>query len=58
MLNEPTNYKALKQMIIWTKRQDLYRNQDFTKVFPETYTLIKDYWHMYNDLSDNAFWAD
>jgi hypothetical protein len=58
LLNEPTNYTALKQMIIWTKRQDLYRNQDFTKVFPETYALIKDQWDRYSDLSDSAFWAD
>jgi disulfide oxidoreductase YuzD len=58
LLNEPTNYTALKQMVIWTKRQDQYRNQDFTKTFPETYTLIKEQWDSYNDLSDSAYWAD
>jgi disulfide oxidoreductase YuzD len=58
LLNEPTNHTALRQMIIWTKRQDLYRNQDFTKVFPETYALIKDHWDRYSDLSDSAFWSD
>jgi hypothetical protein len=57
LLNEPTDFTALKQMIIWTKRQDQYRNQDFTKVFPDTYELIKEYWHAYNDLSDLAFWS-
>lgn len=48
--------QVLKQMIIWTKRQDQYRKQDFTKVFPETHELIKHYWEKYNDLSDSAFW--
>jgi hypothetical protein len=56
LLNEPTDYTALKQMIIWTKRQDQYRNQDFTKVFPETYKLIEDYWNKHTDLSDTEFW--
>lgn len=56
LLNESSDSTALKQMIIWTKRQDQYRNQDFTKVFPETYELIKEYWHKYNDLSDTVFW--
>lgn len=58
LLNESTNYTALKQMIVWTKRQDQYRNQDFIKTFPETYALIKDHWDSHNDLSDLAFWAD
>ena len=53
---EESNEQVLKQMIIWTKRQDQYRDQDFVKVFPETYKLIEPYWEKYNDLSDSAFW--
>ena len=52
---EPYNPLYLKQMIIWTKRQDLYRNQDFTKIFPETYELIQEQWNLYTDLSDKEF---
>lgn len=54
---EEFNEQLLKKMIIWTKRQDQYRNQDFTKTFPETYELIAKYWEKFNDLSDSAYWA-
>jgi len=48
-MSEQSNPDLLKKMIIWTRRMDLYRNQDFTKTFPETYNLIKDAWEQYKD---------
>jgi hypothetical protein len=45
---EPSNPEYLRQFVIWCKRQDLYRGQDFTKTFPETHRLIADVWQKYN----------
>jgi sulfatase maturation enzyme AslB (radical SAM superfamily) len=44
-----------KRFIIWTKRMDLYRHQDFTKVFPDMYNIIKQDWDKVTDLSENNF---
>lgn len=53
---KPYNPLMWKQFLIWTKRQDLYRNQDFTKVFPEFYNIIKPYWDTCTDLSEQNFY--
>ena len=45
---EQSNPEYLKQFVIWCKRQDLYRGQDFAKTFPETHALIADVWQKYN----------
>lgn len=46
---EQSNPEYLRQFVIWCKRQDLYRGQDFIKVFPETHALIADVWEKYNE---------
>lgn len=45
---ESPDPEHLRQFVIWCKRQDLYRNQDFTKAFPETHKLIAEVWEKYN----------
>lgn len=45
-----------KQWIIWNKRQDLYRQEDFRQVFPEYYDLIRSEWDRVTDLSEENFW--
>jgi disulfide oxidoreductase YuzD len=45
---EQSNPDFLRQFVIWCKRQDLYRSQDFTKTFPETHALISQEWEKYN----------
>jgi MoaA/NifB/PqqE/SkfB family radical SAM enzyme/disulfide oxidoreductase YuzD len=44
-----------KQVIIWTKRQDLYRNQKFESVFPDFFEIIKTDWNSVIDLSEKNF---
>jgi sulfatase maturation enzyme AslB (radical SAM superfamily) len=44
-----------KRFIIWTKRMDLYRNQDFKETFPDMYEIIKDDWNKVTDLSEDNF---
>jgi len=51
----PQNPRAWKQFIIWTKRQDLYRNQKFELVFPEFFKLIEQDWNSVTDLSEENF---
>jgi hypothetical protein len=43
--SEPDEFE---KFIIWTKRKDLYRNQDFRKYFPEYYELIANYFDRYS----------
>lgn len=50
------NPQLWKQFIIWTKRQDLYRNQDFSKIVPSFYTIIKSDWDSTTDLSEQNFY--
>jgi len=45
-----------KQFIIWAKRQDEYRGEDFIKTFPEFGKIIKSYWDAVNDLSEENFY--
>ena len=45
---EPPDPEYLRKFVIWCKRQYLYRGQDFTKIFPETYQLISSEWQKYN----------
>ena len=45
---EPSDPKRLEQFVLWAKRQDAYRSQDFAKTFPETHALIADVWEKYN----------
>lgn len=47
-----------KQFIIWTKRQDLYRQQSFAKVAPEFFELIKNDWDSVTDLSEENFYRE
>jgi pyruvate-formate lyase-activating enzyme len=53
---KPHNPLFWKQFLIWTKRQDIYRKQDFTKVFPEYYNVIKSHWDSCTDLSEQNFY--
>lgn len=46
-----------KQFLIWTKRQDQYRGQDFRKVFTGLYDLISEQWDTLTDLSENNFYS-
>ena len=47
---ESANYDDLRDMIIWTKRQDLYRDQDYASTFPNTYKLLEPYFKMVEGL--------
>lgn len=47
--------KAWNKFIIWTKRQDLYREQSFADVVPEFFDLIKTDWDSVTDLSEESF---
>ena len=49
---ETANLKDLQRMIVWTKRQDRYRKQDYSKAFPNTFELLKPYWGMVNNLHE------
>jgi pyruvate-formate lyase-activating enzyme len=55
---KPHNPYFWKQFLIWTKRQDEYRKQDFTKTFPEFYSIIKPYWDSVTDLSEENFYKE
>lgn len=46
-----------RQFIVWMKRQDLYRGQDFAKTFPEFYELIKPSWMAIADLTEKSFYG-
>lgn len=45
-----------RQFLIWTKRQDDYRNQDFSSTFPEFFKLIEQDWNSVLDLSEENFY--
>jgi sulfatase maturation enzyme AslB (radical SAM superfamily) len=53
---QSSNPLSWKQFIIWMKRQDIYRNQDFSTVFPEFFDIIKDDWNSMTDLSEQNFY--
>jgi hypothetical protein len=53
---KPHDPAAFRQFIIWMKRQDLYRNQEFATVFSEYFELLKPYWDSINDLSEQNFY--
>ena len=53
LLNEQANQVELEQMIVWTKRQDLYRKQSFPDTFPRTFKYIDKLWHSVNNLTEN-----
>jgi hypothetical protein len=46
-----------KQFIIWTKRQDQYRQQNFADYYPEFAELIKTDWENVTDLSEENFYG-
>lgn len=49
---QPHNPLFWKQFLIWTKRLDLYRNQNYIKTYSEFYPFIKEYWDQLSDLSE------
>lgn len=53
---KPSNVLSWKQFIIWTKRQDKYRNQSFGKIYPEFVELISNDWNKITDLSEENFY--
>jgi sulfatase maturation enzyme AslB (radical SAM superfamily) len=53
---QSSNPLTWKQFIIWMKRQDLYRTQNFSTVFPEFFDIIKDDWNSTTDLSEENFY--
>ena len=50
------NPQIWKQFIIWTKRQDAYRNQSFANTYPEFVKLISEDWNAITDLSESNFY--
>jgi hypothetical protein len=48
---------AWKQFIIWTKRQDLYRQQSLQQTVPGFFDLIKQDWDSITDLSEENFYG-
>lgn len=54
---KPHNPLLWKQFIIWMKRQDLYRHQNFKKTFPEYFELIRPSWDSIVDLSEENFYS-
>ena len=54
LTTETANLKDLERMIVWTKRQDIYRKQDYSKAFPNTYKLLEPYWGMVNNLHERS----
>jgi organic radical activating enzyme len=55
---KPPNPLLWKQFIIWTKRQDLYRQQNLSTVAPEFFNLIKEDWNSITDLSEENFYRE
>lgn len=55
---KPSNSLLWKQFIIWTKRQDLYRQQNLATVAPEFFELIKNDWDSITDLSEENFYYE
>jgi len=51
---ESADITELQKMIVWTKRQDIFRNQDYATAFPNTYKLLKPYWNMVNNLHEKS----
>ena len=51
------NPQLWKQFIIWMKRQDEYRKQDFSKTFPEFFDYISNDWNNVLDLSEENFYG-
>jgi hypothetical protein len=51
------NALAWKQFIIWIKRQDLYRQQNFIETFPKFYNIIQHDWDVIQDLSEDNFYS-
>ena len=45
-----------KQFIIWTKRMDDYRNQNFASVYPDFFKLIEKDWNAVVDLTEENFY--
>jgi sulfatase maturation enzyme AslB (radical SAM superfamily) len=45
-----------KQFMIWTKRQDKFRNQSFESHVPNFFKIIKDDWDLIVDLMDDNFY--
>jgi len=52
---KPHNPDLWRQFIIWSKRQDLYRKQNFQQTFPEYTNLFIDDWNHTTDLSEQNF---
>ena len=50
LMLEPSDPQRLQQFVVWAKRQDAYRNQNFAETFPETHALIAREWKRYTDL--------
>jgi MoaA/NifB/PqqE/SkfB family radical SAM enzyme len=62
MNESETDLHEFEKFIIWTKRKDLYRKQDFTEVFPDYYELISYYFdkfsrleNLYKTISDGKY---
>jgi organic radical activating enzyme len=44
-----------KQFLIWTKRLDIYRKQNYVTTYSEFYPFIKEFWDQLLDLSETNF---
>ena len=49
---ESANLEELEKMIVWTKRQDIFRKQQYSVAFPNTFSLLEPYWAKVNELHE------
>ncbi|MBY0554696.1 twitch domain-containing radical SAM protein [bacterium] len=53
----PSNTLKFRQFIIWMKRQDIYRKQNFADFYPEYHSLFAKEWESVTDLTDKYFYT-
>jgi MoaA/NifB/PqqE/SkfB family radical SAM enzyme len=54
---KPSDPVAWKQFIIWTKRQDEYRQQQYEQYYPEFVQVIQQDWETIVDLTEESFYG-
>jgi MoaA/NifB/PqqE/SkfB family radical SAM enzyme len=54
---KPSDPVAWKQFIIWTKRQDEYRQQQYEQYYPEFVQVIQQDWKTIVDLTEESFYG-
>jgi hypothetical protein len=54
---KPSDPVAWKQFIIWTKRQDEYRQQQYEQYYPDFAQVIQQDWESIVDLTEESFYG-